>query len=93
MVLIGRLFVILSEYLAAAAAATMVLIVTELRGLSEYLRIIYGPGYDAPEPIVRLGQRNLGGKRNLALCEFALGHEALKRSVAREPLRRTTCRH
>ena len=72
MVLIGRLFVILSECLAAAAAAaaTMVLIVTELRGLSEYLRIIYGPGYDAPEPIVRLGQRNLGGKRNLALCEF-----------------------
>jgi protein phosphatase len=92
-VLIGRLFVILSEYLAAAAAATMVLIVTELRGLSEYLRIIYGPEYDAPEPIVRLRQRNLGGKRNLARCEFALGHEALKRSVAREPLRRTTCRH
>jgi hypothetical protein len=93
MVLIGRLFVILSEYLAAATAATMVLIVTELRGLSEYLRIIYGPEYDAPEPIVRLRQRNLGGKRNLARCEFALGHEALKRSVAREPLRRTTCRH
>jgi protein phosphatase len=54
----------------------------------EYLRIIYGPEYDAPEHIVRLRQRNLGGKRNLALREFALGHEALTRFVAREPLRR-----
>jgi protein phosphatase len=54
----------------------------------EYLRLIYGPEYDAPEHIVRLRQRNLGGKRNLALREFALGHEALKRFVAREPLRR-----
>lgn len=54
----------------------------------EYLRIIYGPEYDAPEHIVRLRQRNLGGKRNLALREFALGHEALKRFVAGEPLRR-----
>jgi protein phosphatase len=54
----------------------------------EYLRIIYGPEYDAPEHIVRLRRRNLGGKRNLALREFALGHEALKRFVAREPLRR-----
>jgi protein phosphatase len=54
----------------------------------EYLRIIYGPEYDAPEHIARLRQRNLGGKRNLALREFALGHEALKRFVAREPLRR-----
>jgi protein phosphatase len=54
----------------------------------EYLRIIYGPEYDAREHIVRLRQRNLGGKRKLALREFALGHEALKRFVAREPLRR-----
>jgi protein phosphatase len=54
----------------------------------EYLRIIYGPEYDAPENLVRLRQRGLTGKRNLALREFALGHEALKRFVAREPLRR-----
>jgi protein phosphatase len=54
----------------------------------EYLRIIYGPEYDAPEHIVRLRQRKLDGKRNLALREFALGHEALTRFVAREPLRR-----
>ena len=54
----------------------------------EYLRIIYGPEYDAPENLARLRQRGLGGKRNLALRELALGHEALKRFVAREPLRR-----
>lgn len=54
----------------------------------EYLRIIYGPEYDAPDNLVRLRERSLGGKRNLALREFALGHEALKRFVAREPLRR-----
>jgi polynucleotide kinase-phosphatase len=54
----------------------------------EYLRIIYGPEYDAPDHLVRLRERGLGGKRNLALREFALGHEALKRFVARQPLRR-----
>jgi protein phosphatase len=54
----------------------------------EYLRIIYGPEYDAPEHLARLRDRGLGGKRNLALREFALGHEALRRFVAGEPLRR-----
>jgi len=54
----------------------------------EYLRIIYGPEYDAPEHLVRLRERGLTGKRNLALREFALGHEALRRFVAGEPLRR-----
>jgi protein phosphatase len=59
----------------------------KVRG-SEYLRIIYGPEYDLPENLVRLRDRGVGGKRNLALREFALGHEALRRFVAREPLRR-----
>ena len=54
----------------------------------EYLRIIYGPEYDAPDNLSRLRERGLGGKRNLAIREFALGHEGLKRFVAREPLRR-----
>ncbi len=54
----------------------------------EYLRIIYGPEYDAPEHLARLRQRGLSSKRGLALREFALGHEALCRFVAREPLRR-----
>ncbi|HJQ60196.1 MAG TPA: polynucleotide kinase-phosphatase, partial [Vineibacter sp.] len=54
----------------------------------EYLRIIYGPEYDAPDHLARLRRRGLGGKRRLALREFALGHEALTRFVARQPLRR-----
>ena len=54
----------------------------------EYLRIIYGPEYTAPEHLERLRFRGLGTKRSLALREFALGLEALQRFVEREPLRR-----
>jgi protein phosphatase len=54
----------------------------------EYLRIIYGPEYDAPENLHRLRGRGLGAKRSLALREFALGVEALERFVQGEPLRR-----
>jgi len=54
----------------------------------EYLRIIYGPEYTAPENLDRLRSRGLSGKRSLALREFALGIEALDRFVRREPLRR-----
>jgi protein phosphatase len=54
----------------------------------DYLRIIYGPEYTAPEHMARLRQRHLGTKRALALREFALGIEALERFVRREPLRR-----
>lgn len=54
----------------------------------EYLRIIYGPEYTLPENLDRLRSRGLGGKRSLALREFALGLEGLERFVKREPLRR-----
>lgn len=54
----------------------------------EYLRIIYGPEYTAPEHLERLRKRGLGRKRSLALREFALGIEGLERFVRREPLRR-----
>jgi protein phosphatase len=54
----------------------------------EYLRIIYGPEYSAPENLERLRSRGLSTKRSLALREFALGLEALHRFVEREPLRR-----
>jgi protein phosphatase len=54
----------------------------------EYLRIIYGPEYAAPEHLERLRGRGLGAKRALAVREFALGIEALERFVRREPLRR-----
>jgi protein phosphatase len=54
----------------------------------EYLRIIYGPDYTAPENLARLRNRGLGHKRSLALGEFALGIEGPERFVQREPLRR-----
>ncbi len=55
----------------------------------EYLRIIYGPEYDAPENLARLKQRGLGHKRSMAEREFALGLEALARFTSRRPLRET----
>ena len=54
----------------------------------EYLRIIYGPEYAAPDQIGRLRNRDLSRKRGLAIREFALGIEGLSRFVAREPLYR-----
>ena len=54
----------------------------------EYLRIIYGPEYTAPENLERLRCRGLSAKRSLAAREFALGIEGLERFVRREPLRR-----
>lgn len=55
----------------------------------EYLRIIYGPEYTAPQHLERLRQRNLSAKRSLALREFALGIEGLERFVSGTPLRQT----
>ncbi len=52
----------------------------------EYLRIIYGPEYTAPDNIERLRERSLSHKRSLAVREFALGVEALERFVRGEPL-------
>ncbi len=54
----------------------------------EYLRIIYGPEYDQPANIDRLRKRGLSAKRSLAMREFSLGVEALKRFVQGEPLRK-----
>jgi protein phosphatase len=54
----------------------------------EYLRIIYGPEYTAPEHLDRLRARGLGAKRSLALREYALGLEALHRFVEKDPLYR-----
>lgn len=47
----------------------------------EYLRIIYGPEYLEPQNLERLRRRGTQRKRSLAVREFALGHEALKRFV------------
>ena len=54
----------------------------------EYLRIIYGPEYTAPEQLERLRRRSNGGKLRLSLQEFALGIEALRRFCEHEPLRK-----
>jgi protein phosphatase len=54
----------------------------------EYLRIIYGPEYDAPDHLARLRSRGLGRKRSLAMREFRLGQGSLRRFIAREPLAR-----
>jgi len=54
----------------------------------EYLRIIYGPEYLAPEHLDRLRARGVAAKRSLALREYALGLEALHRFVENEPLYR-----
>ena len=52
----------------------------------EYLRIIYGPEYTLSSNLERLRSRGLSAKRSLALREFALGLEGLRRFVNREPL-------
>jgi hypothetical protein len=52
----------------------------------EYLRIIYGPDYTEPPNLNRLRDRNLSGKRSLALREYALGLEALTRVANSAPL-------
>jgi protein phosphatase len=57
------------------------------RGI-EYLRIIYGPDYTAPENLGRLRERSLGTKRSMALREFALGIESLERFTRGDPLYR-----
>ena len=54
----------------------------------EYLRLVYGPEYTAPEHLERLRERDLTRKRSLAVREFALGIEALERFVREEPLYR-----
>jgi protein phosphatase len=53
----------------------------------EYLRIIYGPDYLAPEHLSRLKSRAVGAKRGLAAREFGLGLEGLERFARCAPLR------
>jgi protein phosphatase len=55
----------------------------------EYLRIIYGPDYDREVNLQKLRRRSVGKKRGLALREFALGVESVRRFVQMKPLRQT----
>ncbi len=53
----------------------------------EYLRIIYGMDYLQDHNLSRLKERGIGTKRRLALGEFKLGIESLRRFVSHAPLR------
>lgn len=55
----------------------------------EYLRIIYGADYTDTATLGTLKKRNLGQKRSMALREYALGLEAVRRATAGEPVWRT----
>jgi polynucleotide kinase-phosphatase len=83
----GEGMVVKPLHFVAQAKRGLVQPAVKCRG-REYLRIIYGPEYTLPENLSRLRNRNVAGKRSLALREFALGVEALNRFVRREPLRR-----
>ena len=52
----------------------------------EYLRIIYGPEYTLVNHLARLKKRSLSRKRDLAMKEFSLGVEGLRRFVSHDPL-------
>lgn len=54
----------------------------------KYLSIIYGMDYLEPDNLKRLKKRNVSKKQKLALREFALGIEGVKRFVERESLER-----
>ncbi|MCH1627950.1 polynucleotide kinase-phosphatase [Fredinandcohnia quinoae] len=54
----------------------------------KYLHIIYGMDYLLPENLTRLKSRNTGKKQKLALREFALGVEGIKRFVNGESIER-----
>jgi hypothetical protein len=51
----------------------------------EYQGIVYGPDYTETANLDRLRRRSSGGKRSLALREYALGLEGLRRAAAGEP--------
>lgn len=52
----------------------------------DYLRLIYGPDYTDAASLKALRDRSLSHKQSMALREYALGVEALQRSVNGEPL-------
>ncbi len=83
----GEGMVVKPEYFTAYSGKKLLQPAVKCRG-REYLRIIYGAEYLDSENLPRLKQRSLKRKRDLALKEFALGVEGLKRFVKNEPLYR-----
>lgn len=83
----GEGMVVKPEYYTAKQGTKLLQPAVKCRG-REYLRIIYGPEYLEPSNLKRLKKRSLSRKRTLALKEFSLGMESLKRFVRNEPLYR-----
>ena len=83
----GEGMVVKPEFYTALNGVKLLQPAVKCRG-REYLRIIYGAEYLYPPNLQRLKKRSLSRKRNLALKEFSLGMESLKRFVHKEPLYR-----
>ncbi|MDE6679026.1 MAG: polynucleotide kinase-phosphatase, partial [Ruminococcus sp.] len=83
----GEGMVVKPEYYTSVSGKKLLQPAVKCRG-REYLRIIYGAEYLEPSNLQRLKKRSLSRKRNLALKEFSLGMESLKRFVNGEPLYR-----
>ncbi|MDE5584589.1 MAG: polynucleotide kinase-phosphatase [Ruminococcus sp.] len=83
----GEGMVVKPEFYTALNGVKLLQPAVKCRG-REYLRIIYGAEYLYPPNLQRLKKRSLSRKRNLALKEFSLGMESLKRFVRKEPLYR-----
>jgi len=83
----GEGMVVKPEYYTAVSGSKLLQPAVKCRG-REYLRIIYGAEYLEPSNLQRLKKRSLSRKRTLALKEFSLGMESLKRFVNSEPLYR-----
>lgn len=81
----GEGMVVKPEFYTARYNGKLLQPAVKCRG-KEYLRIIYGPEYLFPAHLDRLKKRSLSHKRTLALQEFSLGIESLKRFVNMEPL-------
>ncbi|MEO0830490.1 MAG: polynucleotide kinase-phosphatase, partial [Pseudomonadota bacterium] len=83
----GEGFVMKPDSFVARGERGLIQPAMKVRG-RDYLRIIYGPDYDATGNIERLRKRGLGRKFSLAEREFRLGHEGLHRFVENMPLSR-----
>ncbi|RSD28630.1 polynucleotide kinase-phosphatase [Mesobacillus subterraneus] len=79
--------VIKPEHYIARSKGKLLQPAIKVRG-SKYLKIIYGMDYLKPENLKRLKKRNTGKKQKLALKEFALGIEGIRRFVNGESIER-----
>lgn len=79
--------VIKPEFFTSTCKGRLIQPAIKVRG-RKYLHIIYGMDYLNPENLKRLKNRNTGKKQKLALKEFALGMEGIRRFVDGESIER-----